>query len=504
MIYNKFRISMLIFTVWLLSSLWAISAYSQGFDACLAHYAEGNDGWCKLSDDVFNNVRLTDAEANSFGVKGSIGSRAVMIAWNGAALDPDRLIMYFFGGGHNDYYGNEWYAYDIRAGKFERLNDPSPLTHYYFVEGNNYYCRIPDPEVAPNSTHTYDGVQFNPETGTIFLVGSGNSAYCGGQPATGALVERNSGRAIYEFNPSKTEVRNGLDPLTYRKSLSHGYTYPRSAFIDGTMIFGSNTVLYEYPLVNGVLTEGARYFGNAPAGQGFADSIDGGVAIYMSAGYFWTGEDGEFTRHRSGTWIPYSGGMACGIGECLFWAGEKVVTVWDKDDPATHREIDHDTGPEGGDKRVYSKIQYIPAYNLYVGVSNVNQPVYLYKVDGAEIPDPIPGPDPDPDPVPDQTPEPEPTPDPEPAPDPTPDPAPEPGFSDWMVDPEWSTLTEHPPIPGLQDEIITVRAGSTLFIVEIDKDAENNVFVVRAVGRARVTQLTDEQSAAIKSVFGDP
>lgn len=465
----------------LLLGLITIASFShaQGFDACLSYYAEGNDGWCKVSDDVFNNVRLSDDEASSLDVRGSIGSRAVMTAWNGGALDPDNLIMYFHGGGHNDYYGNEWYAYDIRAGLFERLNDPSPLTHHYYNAGLNRYCRVPDPELSPNSAHTYDGVQFNPETRTIFIVNPGNSAYCVAEPSGIMLdgIQKN----IYEFNPSKSETRNGIAPLTYRKHGSHAFTYPRTALFGGNLFLGSNTRVHKYEVSGDQITDLGEIYRNPPSGQGYLSAMNTEVVSYMTAGYLRTFDETGSELHLS-VKIPNSGGMDCGPNECLFWSGGQNVSLWDRDQPDSYVEIQHTNGPTNGNERVYSKIQYIPAYGVYVGVSDIAQPVWLYRVAGSEIPTPIP------DPVPD--------------PDPAPDPAPDPDYSDWMANPDWSTFTVHPPSIFNPETTYTVEAGGVMFFIEIDKDLENNVYVFRSVGRANIKQLTETESAAIQSVFG--
>lgn len=453
-----------------------------GFDGCMAHYASGASGWCQISDDVFENVRLSDAEANAFGVKGNVGSRAVMIAWNGGAFDPDTLTMYFHGGGHNDYYGNEWYTYDIQAGAFSRLNDPSPLTHYYYEADRDRYCRVPDPALFPMSAHTYDGVQFFQETGTIFIVNQGASQFCSSTPPE-ELVEVDSSvmRNFYEFNPSPMETRNGIPPLSYRNHGRHVGGYPRSTVGASGLVLGSNRELFEYTLIDNQLVQGERIHGRTTAGQGFAESINGVVVTYLNAGYLWTIDDNGSVNHIRSNKAPNHGGMACGVTECLFWQGATNVTLWSPENPTEWVEIAYENGPTDGDSRVYSKWQYIPSHDVYVGVSNRHQPVWLYKVPGS---DPV---DPPIDPV-------------DPPVDPV-DPPADPGFSEWMVDPDWSTFTVHPPLPGLQDEIITVDGNGVRFTLQIDKDIENNVYIIRAVGQTPLASITPEEWSAILSGF---
>lgn len=306
----------------ILSGLFSSISYAS-FDDCITSYAAGESGWCQVSDDVFDNARLSDAEALALGVRGNGGSKAVMTAWSGAALDPESLTLYFFGGGHNDYYGNEWYAYHIKTGLFERLTDPSPLDHYYFSTTLNQYCRVPDP-AFPSSAHTYDGLGFNVPTGTIIMVNQGYSQNCSATRPAGTEIQPQP--SIYEFNPSKTETRNGIPPLGTKRHGGHNFQYPRSVIKGGVIMLGSNLQMWRYSFVNGVLTQQDYTFRNAPAGDGVADKLVGTSerVTYMNAGYmwgFWRSELG-WPEYISRTRIPNDGGMACGIGECLFWSGK--------------------------------------------------------------------------------------------------------------------------------------------------------------------------------------
>src|SRR5699024_5795701 len=45
-------------------------------------------------------------------------------AYSGGALDPEGNRLYVLGGGHNDYYGNEVYAFDINTRSWHRVTEP--------------------------------------------------------------------------------------------------------------------------------------------------------------------------------------------------------------------------------------------------------------------------------------------------------------------------------------------------------------------------------------------
>ena len=358
---------------------------SGAFSDCLDYYAAGNSGWCQLGDSTFSDVRLSDAEANAFGVKGSGGSKAVMIAWTGAAIDRANDTMYFWGGGHNDYYGNEVYSYKYVTDEWERLTDPAVYTHYYESPGKGW-CTVPDPQLSPPSAHSYDGIEYHPERGTIWLTNQGSSSNCTWtEPTALVKIELDDTKSgVWEFNPSKTETRVGLAPLTWRRLGTNYFGYPRTEWVNGKMLMGSNTQIFEvFADANDQFVLGPQVAGNASAGQGVLTAISNTLYYYMSSGYTWasdldTGSGGLIVQGNAPAW----GQMECGA-VCLSWGGGEDLSLLDPV-AKTWTLIDHATGPVNdsqytGRGRVYSKWRYLPKYDVFIGVSGYNLPVYLYK-----------------------------------------------------------------------------------------------------------------------------
>ncbi|MDX1655881.1 MAG: hypothetical protein R3310_11785, partial [Candidatus Competibacteraceae bacterium] len=133
---------------------------------CVKELEKQDGGWCEMKvsalhpsiSSVWPQVPFENP------IHMVMGPRAVLEAWNSAALDQEDKKLYFFGGGHADYGGNEVYEFDLMAGRWTRLTDPSSLT-YFWPQGGDRYCLIPDVRQVPISTHTYDGLEFNPQTG---------------------------------------------------------------------------------------------------------------------------------------------------------------------------------------------------------------------------------------------------------------------------------------------------------------------------------------------------
>jgi hypothetical protein len=122
------------------------------------------------------------------------GPSSVLSAWNGAAYDTDGQKLYFWGGGHTDYGGNEVYEFSLETLKVTRLTDPSPLTTPPPAGMNaTPNCRLPG-DGTPLSSHDYDGIVWCPATQSIWLwpfVG-----YCG----QGSVITAGQ---CWEFTPAK-------------------------------------------------------------------------------------------------------------------------------------------------------------------------------------------------------------------------------------------------------------------------------------------------------------
>jgi hypothetical protein len=104
-------------------------------------------------------------------LRGGNGCQAVVSAWNGGIADTKRNQLVVWGGGHNDWYGNEVYALDVGTRTMARINDPSPVT-------NVSTCPFVYPDGRPSSRHTYGGLAYAANVDAMFAFG-GSRANCG-------------------------------------------------------------------------------------------------------------------------------------------------------------------------------------------------------------------------------------------------------------------------------------------------------------------------------------
>ncbi|TDI76323.1 MAG: hypothetical protein E2O82_00295 [Betaproteobacteria bacterium] len=365
---------------------------------CKTKLEKQGGGWCEIrlpgKHPSISSVWPPNLDSRTHMIS---GPESVLTAWNGAAFDEKNLLLYFMGGGHSDYGGNEVYEFDLKTGHWKRLTDPSPLTFLFQIREATptktaRYCWGPDMRRVPGSTHTYDGMQFSKKTKTIFLVPD--------EVATGSCFDDKEGRfdgdprvlfgrdtanAIYEFNPSRHKIRNGLAPLTWRRlTTPQGLRleFPRSLELpDGTMMVGNPWVLYPFDPSSGAIGK-QLWPSEADHGDGLAEFHPMGFVMSQH------GETLILINLQTGATeritTPRFHGKSLAVdksGSVFSWDGRHRILVINLHTSERKWSL-YDwsgAGPPSGDHRVYSKWQYIAAHDVFVGLSSHTTGVWVYK-----------------------------------------------------------------------------------------------------------------------------
>lgn len=124
--------------------------------------------WYELPNTVI--PLTTQAEVNAITAQeggdpmwGYTGSGSVIKTWNGSATNGEDK-WWFWGGGHTDYGGNELYEFDLATLAWTRLNLPEALTED-ILTGTSGKA----PLNGSGAMHTYDVIQYNPVSKTIWI-----------------------------------------------------------------------------------------------------------------------------------------------------------------------------------------------------------------------------------------------------------------------------------------------------------------------------------------------
>lgn len=336
------------------------------------------------------------------------GPASILTAWNSAAFDKEKRIIYFWGGGHADYGGNEVYRFELDNGKWKRLTNPSPLDHVFTTADYNKlpdkprrrFCWTPDTSKVPASAHSYDGLIFSHVTKTLFVLSM--------RAANGACFEdkvdhykesskiigtRSDTQGWYEFNPSENQTINGIPPLSWRKvfglkqlqKVSVHQGYPVSFELGNEQIvFGSKYRTVIYNPAKPAEASLKAFTKQADWGDGTKEydhhrnivwSMHRGMLLGFSA------DNGQLIRKIPAN-IAHEKSLAIDrSGRIFSWNGKSGVFSTDPDRETSYWNVVDwgDKGPQFGHGRVYGKWLYLPSHDVFVGLSNHKTGVWVYK-----------------------------------------------------------------------------------------------------------------------------
>lgn len=341
------------------------------------------------------NTQLVEVCAPpSFGVAGRMGCAGITEAWSGGAYGRGPRKMFVWGGGHNDYWGNEVYAFDLRSGRWERLTDPSPGS---LVSAS---ASDPLPDGRPDSRHTYDGLQFIERTGRLFsqggaiAPGGGGSSvtwlfdpatrvwqYAGDQgrpagyglasaydPADHSVIVRST-KALWRYRPedrSWTQVADfGVRPFWPRYEVGGN---KRGAIDSKRRLFwsiGNNDYLVwdiadnKNVSENWITTGGGEYSNEGRVGR-YPDQVlrSGGGDIHNASA---PGFDYDL---KADQFVAWKGGPA--------YILDLSSKTWKTGSAAGAPAAQARTG-------TYGRWRYIPEYNVFILINGVSSNVFFYK-----------------------------------------------------------------------------------------------------------------------------
>jgi hypothetical protein len=331
------------------------------------------------------------------GVAGVIGCRGITAAWSGGAYDSTRRRMIVWGGGHDDYWGNELYGFDMRTGSWSRLTEPSQIPEGETSE--SFFNRDPLSDGQPASRHTYDGVEFLPDVDLLWAHGGSRARDGNGTTVTWVYDDATgwSQRAVgvggYDlataYDPSSQKVMvlaseslHVYDVAADTWTALPGWGYPplwpryayggdRTGVVDPTRglfwAVGNGTVLvWDIAAATAVTdswptTGGGDHSNRARLGETYPDQVfeSGGGAVYdVSA----PGIDYDSASDALVAW-PNDGAPYALDLETREW------TIGGASGAPT-------SANSGG---TFGRWRYVDAYNVFVLVNAVDENVHFYK-----------------------------------------------------------------------------------------------------------------------------
>jgi Big-like domain-containing protein/IPT/TIG domain-containing protein/fibronectin type III domain protein/purple acid phosphatase-like protein len=311
-------------------------------------------------------------------IQGTGGCPSVMGAWSGGLFDTKRNRLIIHGGGHTDYFGNEFYAIDLNA------NPIAPVlvkdaTHGSAVS-NVTSCPEAYNDGTPSSRHSYNGEMYVAKLDLYFFY-SGSKANCGSfsnsmwsfNPATLAWTQLNiSGSAP---NPAT----NGSVPqTTYDPTTGNIYE-----------VEANTGTLWQYDPVANAWTNLGKGPGCSVLNR--TTAIDDGRQLYFCIG------SGGFSKISLNP--PYAASALTGAG-CgnlttikapafaydpvqklmVGWAGGNTAYLYNPDtDSCT--AVTYPGGPTTIETEgTYGRFQYSPALGVFVVANSIDTNAYSLRL----------------------------------------------------------------------------------------------------------------------------
>lgn len=332
-------------------------------------------GWSALPN---TKIRSVCAAENGFNVGGNTGCAAITLAWNSAVYDTKRNRLIVFGGGHNDYYGNEVYAIDVVAPSVARLTDPAPAA------SNTTCVESLANGTQPNARHTYDGIEYVPTVDKMFVFGG--SLACGAG---------NFGNDTWLFNLAT----NTWEAVNATGTIPSAVAGIQTAFdpVSGLVYVHDDAYLYSFNPSTRVYTRlnttpyAVGYHMNMTVDPKRRKVVLLGFDAVANAGRVWTYDIGSGSTYTRTQFTTTNGATIVGTnypGVDYDSATDRIV-AWSDKTPNVVYSLNMDTGAwatvtyTGGPAPVGNgtngRWRYVPAHNVYVLLNSVDADAVIFR-----------------------------------------------------------------------------------------------------------------------------
>lgn len=344
------------------------------------HIADAPAGqWTSIGTNTLEDVKFVYTNPpDGFRVR----LQSIMDAWSGAAFDPNRNRLVVHGGGHRDYDGNELYAFDLVANRWERLNDPTVRLESEAVEQVFDEPPLDSPEGdTPGPVHTYDFLEIDPRSGLIYRLENGGSPIRNIWAFDAQSVTWiDTGMAVSASPGSGTNAASVWDPASERFWLADGDMGCWTRFASVDPVSGQTQAFS----VDG----GGNHCGRKVAT--IRTDTEPSSVVVIGGSYLAQWGVGSATAEQpllSGD-LGFQGSGRQGLA---YDAARGVIWVYDEDTPGKLYRVDPQSWESIGftpggaipttstGNGIYGRFRYVPEYDVLIMVNQVNAPVFMYK-----------------------------------------------------------------------------------------------------------------------------
>lgn len=362
--------------------LLALQLSTAAFAGTLADLQPGQ--WTQLSGTQLRPLNPCPADNCAYSGPNS-GFAGLMDAWNGGTFDTVGNRLLVWGGGHEAYYGNDLYAFDLDTGAWSQLIAPAPYAANSTHEAAGQY-----PDGSPISRHTYNSLVFVESQNTFMCTGAYARSPSGSSGDGRFWTVDFDGPATWsEVSPTDANTNIVVGYAAYNPATDTVYYHHSSggrfhsydpATDTHTYLAQKPLFIYAAPAVDPVRNRMLVLGGSLP--QAFVWDLDATppVAIDLL-------DNTTFTASGGGALASLS---QMGLG---YDAANDMYVAWDSGrtvyliDAATFEVTTYtptagdDPGPPQNNG-TYGRFQYAPDLGSFVLVNSVDSDVYMFTPPG--------------------------------------------------------------------------------------------------------------------------
>ncbi|WNM63965.1 fibronectin type III domain-containing protein [Candidatus Nitrospira neomarina] len=302
------------------------------------------------------------------------GPENIILAWNSGAYDTKRDRYLVTGGGHNDYGGNEIYAFNMNTLAWSIAHPQSPN-----IPAINGPCSEIYPDGKPAQRHTYDGLEYLPNVDKFWM--HGGSLHCGTGSSSQAtwmldfntLQWQQKAKLPYDsrlemvtaFDPSSGHVfmagQNSWQNLLEYDPISDKWTVRSNASLGGPQ--------------TATIDSKRRLFVSIGGGNVFAYNLNNSGIIQRQT-LSTSGATNMVSANYPGVdYDPVSDRIVAWHGGANVYTLNMDTLVWTKH--ITTNSVIPTSAPHQG---TFNRWRYVPSKNVFIVVNSIDENVYIYKL----------------------------------------------------------------------------------------------------------------------------
>ncbi|MEM9189512.1 MAG: hypothetical protein AAGF12_10070 [Myxococcota bacterium] len=361
--------------LFLLASLVPALAPSSGMADAVDELPPGH--WLEIPDSRLVQVAADPAGLN---LSGRL-ERGLIAAWSGGVVDSTRGRLLVWGGGHDDYGGNEVYAFDLHTLSWSRLTDPT---------ANPNRCGSENSDGTPVSRHTYGGLAYIEHADRLFAFGG--ALDCGSPPerenvtwtlnlATLRWERRDPGGDIpwgVRFG-----IESDYDPMTRRVFLRDrqqisSYDFDANTWTEHAQSetggwYGDDTTAAIDPVGRRMVIVGGGNLGDFDlATLEYEDLTASGDTEIVGAD-----APGLAYDPIGGQLVAWSGEPGRGMTPEDVYSLDASTWTWTRRPPAPDNTVVPSSLSAQG---TFGRFRFVPTRNVFVLVNNVEENVFVYRM----------------------------------------------------------------------------------------------------------------------------